>query len=109
MTRKTWLESLSTALFGLSAAVLLFGVLLTPNVVLADEDPLAPDSPTKKACTGCSAGAGFCPQTLGPNGCNVIGKTCQDDGTGNHCMASGGTCGCDKIPFSNPVMCDCYP
>jgi hypothetical protein len=87
----------SAALLGLALALLVFGVLLTPNVVLADE-PIGPDGGfVACACTGTCAGQN--------SACNPPG-TCLPNPPSNCTNANGQTCSCKANPKS-PGFCTC--
>lgn len=101
MSRKSkWTKRVSSALMGSAAAMLLLGILLTPNIILADEDPIDPNG--YAPCGGC---LGTCQGSAAP--C-PLQKTCNaDPNIASSCKnISGGTCQCG-LRSGDPTRCDC--
>jgi hypothetical protein len=91
---KNWLRIASSSCALTSALLVLVGVLLIPNVVLADQ--YIPNN--AGVCSGC---AGTCPSS--PTPCTtVIPKTCTQ--TGNSCTQAD-NCKCDDIDGNG--VCEC--
>lgn len=98
MTRmKCSMRVMSSALLGLSAVTLLMGVLLTPNVVVANDEIVNGFSPLIAPCTGC---AGGCPNK--PRPCSGTQANCTQ--TGSSCIS----CGCEENA-AKPGFCICNP
>jgi hypothetical protein len=94
-------EILAQLLMAAASSLLVAGLLLTPNVVLADEDPLPP---APVACKNCrSGGANECPGQRTP--CNSPSRLCRNQSGKTGC----GNCICQEVPNSDPKKCDCYP
>lgn len=106
---KRLMKASSSVLLGLALALLVVGVLLTPNVVLADE-PITPSAvfkPVCPACTGtCTVPAAppcpfFPPPPPAPPLCGPAfpGADCTD--------GNGQSCTCKVTPLLLPPTCGC--
>lgn len=98
---------LSEILVSLATLLLVVGIMLIPNVVIADDEP--PPSIAKVACTGC---AGGCSGSTNANGCGIANYHCNSQPGTTTCTSGGAACFCDRVPtpVGGPASttCDCY-
>lgn len=101
------IKASSTVLLGLALALLVVGVLLTPNVVLADE-PIGPSNVVKPVCPTCS---GICTAPLPPPPCPFFPppgqQRCADVTPGSCTDGNGQSCACEQTPGFLPPTCGC--
>ena len=99
MARTTQLaDAASSILTGVATLALILGLVLTPNVVVADDSPIIPNNMVA-ACVGCTAACG------GGAPCSGVAKQCAAAPPGLCQDAGGVLCGCADL--ITPGTCAC--
>ena len=103
MVSKSRKSFMSGILLGVATSLFAVGIILIPNVVVANE--MIPMLPVKTPCENCTGG---CSGGDNTNGCGIASYHCNPSPGTSGCSTSTGTCGCDRVA-SPSKLCNCYP